>query len=81
MARYYNQRRILAPEYKPGASASHLYPMFNTVKLCLAPSDPIPGHRARPPPPLMLINNKEWFDVKDILDSRIFRCKLQYKVK
>ncbi|GLB40105.1 putative chromo (CHRromatin Organisation MOdifier) domain containing protein [Lyophyllum shimeji] len=124
MARYYDQRRIPAPEYKPGdcvyldasdietkhpskklshrylgpytverqvgplayklrlpRSMSHLHPVFNAVKLRLAPLDPIPGRRARPPPPPTLINNKEWFDVEDILDSRIFRRKLQYKVK
>ncbi|GLB45123.1 putative retrotransposable element tf2 155 kda protein type 1-like [Lyophyllum shimeji] len=60
---------------------SHLHPVFNAVKLRLAPPDPILGRRARPPPPPTLINNKEWFDVEDILDSRIFHRKLQYKVK
>ncbi|GLB36639.1 putative retrotransposable element tf2 155 kda protein type 1-like [Lyophyllum shimeji] len=122
MARYYDQRRIPAPEYKPGdrvyldasdiqttrpskklshrylgpytierqvgplayklrlpRSMSRLHPVFNTVKLRLAPPDPIPGRRARPPPPPTLID--KWFDVEDILDSRFFRCKLQYKVK
>ncbi|GLB45777.1 putative retrotransposable element tf2 155 kda protein type 1-like [Lyophyllum shimeji] len=29
----------------------------------------------------MLIDDEEWFDVEDILDSRFFRRKLQYKVK
>ncbi|GLB45866.1 putative retrotransposable element tf2 155 kda protein type 1-like [Lyophyllum shimeji] len=43
--------------------------------------DPIPGRRARPPPPPTLIDDEEWFDVEDILDSRFFRRKLQYKVK
>ncbi|GLB40094.1 putative chromo (CHRromatin Organisation MOdifier) domain containing protein [Lyophyllum shimeji] len=124
MARYYDQRRIPAPEYKPGnhvyldtsdiettrpskkllhcylgpytierqvgplayklclpRSMSHLHPVFNAVKLRLTPPDPISGHRACPPPPPMLINNEEWFDIEDILDSRIFRRKLQYKVK
>ncbi|GLB45808.1 putative retrotransposable element tf2 155 kda protein type 1-like [Lyophyllum shimeji] len=124
MARYYDQRRIPAPEYKPGnrvyldasdiqtmrpskklshrylgpytierqvgplayklrlpRSMSRLHPVFNTVKLRLAPPNPIPGRRARPPPPPTLIDNEEWFDVEDILDSRFFRRKLQYKVK
>ncbi|GLB45967.1 putative integrase core domain containing protein [Lyophyllum shimeji] len=124
MARYYDQRRIPAPEYKPGdrvyldasdiqtthpskklshrylgpytiecqvgslayklrlpRSMSHLHPVFNAVKLRLAPPDPIPGRRTRPPPPPTLIDNEEWFDVEDILDSRFFRRKLQYKVK
>ncbi|GLB45994.1 putative retrotransposable element tf2 155 kda protein type 1-like [Lyophyllum shimeji] len=124
MARYYDQRRIPAPEYKPGdrvyldasdiqttrpskklshrylgpytierqvgplayklrlpRSMSRLHPVFNAVKLRLAPPDPIPGRRARPPPPPTLIDDEEWFDVEDILDSRFFRRKLQYKVK
>ncbi|GLB43850.1 putative chromo (CHRromatin Organisation MOdifier) domain containing protein [Lyophyllum shimeji] len=124
MAQYYDQRRIPAPEYKPGdhvyldasdiqttrpskklshrylgpytierqvgplayklrlpRSMSRLHPVFNAVKLRLAPPDPIPGRRARPPPPPTLIDDEEWFDVEDILDSRFFRRKLQYKVK
>ncbi|GLB41135.1 putative retrotransposable element tf2 155 kda protein type 1-like [Lyophyllum shimeji] len=124
MARYYDQRRIPAPGYKPGdrvyldasdiqttrpskklshrylgpytierqvgplayklrlpRSMSRLHPVFNAVKLRLAPPDPIPGRRARPPPPPTLIDDEEWFDVEDILDSRFFRRKLQYKVK
>ncbi|GLB43872.1 putative retrotransposable element tf2 155 kda protein type 1-like [Lyophyllum shimeji] len=124
MAQYYDQRRIPAPEYKPGdrvyldasdiqttrpskklshrylgpytierqvgplayklrlpRSMNRLHPVFNAVKLRLAPPDPIAGRRARPPPPPTLIDDEEWFDVEDILDSRFFRRKLQYKVK
>ncbi|GLB43895.1 putative retrotransposable element tf2 155 kda protein type 1-like [Lyophyllum shimeji] len=124
MARYYDQCRIPAPEYKPGdrvyldtsdiqttrpskklshrylgpytierqvgplayklrlpCSMNRLHPVFNAVKLRLAPPDPIAGRRARPPPPPTLIDDEEWFDVEDILDSRFFRRKLQYKVK
>ncbi|GLB45948.1 putative retrotransposable element tf2 155 kda protein type 1-like [Lyophyllum shimeji] len=124
MARYYDQRRIPAPEYKPGdrvyldasdiqttrpskklshrylgpytierqvgplayklrlpRSMSRLHPVFNAVKLRLAPPDPIPGRRARPPPPPMLIDDEEWFDVRGHPGQRFFRRKLQYKVK
>ncbi|GLB40629.1 putative integrase core domain containing protein [Lyophyllum shimeji] len=38
----------------------------------------VQGSPLQPP---TLINNEEWFDVEDILDSRIFCRKLQYKVK
>ncbi|GLB40644.1 putative retrotransposable element tf2 155 kda protein type 1-like [Lyophyllum shimeji] len=62
-------------------SMSRLHPVFNAVKLRLAPPDPIPDRHARPPPSPTLINNEEWFDVEDILDSRFFHRKLQYKVK
>ncbi|GLB35244.1 putative integrase core domain containing protein [Lyophyllum shimeji] len=41
--------------------------------------DPWPP-RSSPPPPT-LIDDEEWFDVEDILDSRFFCRKLQYKVK
>ncbi|GLB36661.1 putative retrotransposable element tf2 155 kda protein type 1-like [Lyophyllum shimeji] len=71
----------LAYKLRLPRSMSCLHPVFNAVKLRLAPPDPIPGRRARPPPPPTLINNEEWFNVEDILDSRIFRRKLQYKVK
>ncbi|GLB39299.1 putative retrotransposable element tf2 155 kda protein type 1-like [Lyophyllum shimeji] len=71
----------LAYKLRLPRSMSRLHPVFNAVKLRLAPPDPIPGRRARPPPPPTLIDNEEWFDVEDILDSRFFRRKLQYKVK
>ncbi|GLB44059.1 putative chromo (CHRromatin Organisation MOdifier) domain containing protein [Lyophyllum shimeji] len=103
MARYYDQHRIPAPEYKPGdrvyldasdiqttrpsKKLSHRYLGPYTIERQVGPlasalpPDPIPGRHARPPPPPTLIDNEEWFDVEDILDSRFFRCKLQYKVK
>ncbi|GLB35706.1 putative retrotransposable element tf2 155 kda protein type 1-like [Lyophyllum shimeji] len=97
MARYYDQRRIPAPEYKPGdrvyldasdiqttrpsKKLSHRYLGPYTIEPPACSPDPIPGRRARPPPPPTLIDDEEWFDVEDILDSRFFRRKLQYKVK
>ena len=58
-----------------------LHPVFNVVKLFLAPDNPIPGRRPRPPPPPVLVNNKEQYEVEEILDSCLFRWKLQFKVK
>ena len=55
--------------------------MFNVVKLFPAPDDPIPGRRPRPPPPPVLVNDEEQYKVEEILDSRLFRRKLQFKVK
>ncbi|KAG6898523.1 hypothetical protein C0995_009407, partial [Termitomyces sp. Mi166 len=52
-----------------------------TVKLFPAPKDPIPGHRPNPPPPPVLINHKEEYEVEEILDSCLFQHKLQFKVK
>jgi hypothetical protein len=49
-----------------------LHPVFNVIKLTLAPSDPIPGRHAPLPPPLELIEGEEEYIVKEILDSRMF---------
>jgi hypothetical protein len=59
----------------------HLHPVFNVVKLTLAPPDPIPGRHAPPPPPPELIDGEEEYIVEEILDSRMFRWRLQYLVK
>jgi hypothetical protein len=63
------------------ASMKRLHPVFNVVKLTAAPMDPIPGrHRPQPPPP-ELVDGEEEYIVEDIIDSRMFRCRLQYLVK
>ena len=62
-------------------SMSRLHPVFNVVKLTLAPTDPIPGRRAKPPPPPELVDGEEEYVVEKILDSRLHRGKLQFKVK
>ena len=124
MARYYNQRRLPAPTYKPGdmvyldtsdisttrplRKLSHrrlgpfpverqvsqhayklrlpfpmrrLHPVFNVVKLTTAPADPIPGRHPTPPPPPEIIGGEEEYLVKEILDSKMFRRKLKFKIK
>lgn len=40
----------------------------------------IPGHIQEPPPPIEIDNEQEW-EVEDIIDSRLLRGKLQYRVK
>jgi len=58
-----------------------LHPVFNVVKLTAAPTDPITGrHRPQPPPP-ELIDGEEEYVVEEIIDSRMFRRRLQYLVK
>jgi hypothetical protein len=59
----------------------HLHPVFNMIKLTLAPLDPIPSRHVPPPPPPELIDGEEEYIVKKILDSRMFRRCLQYLVK
>ena len=60
---------------------SQLHPVFNVVKLTLALADPIPERQAPPLPPLELVNGEEKYVVEKVLNSRMFRRKLQYLVK
>jgi len=124
MARYYNQRRSAAPEYKPGdkvyldasdihttrpskklshkrlgpflverkvgngayrlrlpLSMKRFHPVFNVVKLTLAPADPIPGRHPPPPPPPEIIDGEPEWVVEEILDSKLINRKLRYLIK
>src|SRR5271168_2577426 len=62
-------------------SMSRLHPVFNVVKLLLAPPDPIPGRRPAPLPPPEVINGEEEWIVENILDSKMMNRKLRYLVK
>jgi hypothetical protein len=59
---------------------SHLHPVFQVVKLLLAPRDPIPGRRTAAVLEPELIDREEHYKVEEILDSRLFSNKLQYLV-
>jgi len=61
-------------------SMSRLHPVFNVVKLSLAPPDPIPGWRTSPPPLLEIVDGKEEWVVEEILDSWMVNRKLCYLV-
>jgi len=54
--------------------------VFPVSLLHLAADDPFPGQRHQPPPPIIVDNEEEW-EVEEILDSRHIRRKLQYLVK
>jgi len=58
-----------------------LHPVFNVVKLSLAPEDPFPGRKLPPPPPPELVEGEEEWEVEEILDSRLLRKKLKFLVK
>src|SRR6266568_8810983 len=62
-------------------SMSCLHPVFNIVKLTLAPADPILGRCRNPPPSLELIDSEEEYVVEKVLNSRMFRRGLQYLIK
>ena len=58
-----------------------LHLVFNVIKLTPAPVDPIPGRVSEPPTPPELIEGKPEYEVDYVLDSRLFHCKLQYKIQ
>ena len=58
-----------------------LHPVFNVVKLTLAPDDPIAGRKTEGhPPPIVIDGEPEW-EVEKILDSRWHRRRFQYLIK
>jgi hypothetical protein len=58
-----------------------LHPVFPVVKLTHAQEDPIVGRRPKPPPPPVLVEGEEEWEVEELLDSRMFRGRLEYLVK
>ena len=46
-----------------------LYPVFNVVKLTLAPEDPITGRRMEDHPLSIVIDGEAEWEVEEILDS------------
>jgi len=47
-----------------------LHPVFNVVKLSAAPEDPILGRTLQAPPPPIVVDREEEWEVEEILDSR-----------
>ena len=60
---------------------SRLHPVFNVVKLTLAPEDPIHGRHPLPPPLPEIVDREEEWVVEEILDSKVINQKLRYLVK
>ena len=57
-----------------------IHPVFNVVKLRVAPEDPIDGRHANLPPAPEIIDGEPEYEVEKILDSRIYYRKLQFLV-
>ena len=59
---------------------SCLHPVFPVVKLMAAPPDLIPGHQSYPPPDLVLVDGEEEYEVEVVINSCMFRGRLQYLI-
>lgn len=57
-----------------------IHPVFHVSILERVAEDPIPGQVVVPPPPVVIEGQEEW-EVEQILDSRLFRRRPQYLVK
>jgi len=58
-----------------------LHPVFNVVKLTLAPDDLITGRKMEDhPPPIVIDREVEW-EVEEILDSHWHQRRFQYLIK
>ena len=57
-----------------------IHNIFSSDKLQLSANDPLPGQIVEPPEPIVIGDNQEW-EVEKILNSWLYRKKLQYQVK
>ena len=80
---YAIDRQVNANAYclKLPKSMRRLHPVFNVVKLSLAPQDPFPTRKPPPPPAPELVDGEEEWEVEEVLDSRLLRGKLKFLVK
>jgi len=58
-----------------------LHPVFNVMKLSAAPEDPILGRKLQAPPPPIVVDREEEWEVEEILDSRWHWRRFQFLVK
>jgi len=58
-----------------------LYPVFNVVKLTLAPDDLITGRTTEDHPLPIVIDGEVKWEVEEILDSRWHQRRFQYLIK
>jgi hypothetical protein len=62
-------------------SMSRIHPVFHVVKLMPVPTNPITGRRTKPPPSPEIVGGEERYEVKEVIDSRFYRRRLQYLVR
>jgi len=58
----------------------NIHPVFHANLLRLHPPESLPGQTQEPPPPVV-VDNQEEYEVDEVLDSRLWHGKLKYKVK
>jgi len=75
------QVRLLAYRLKLPHRMRQLHPVFNVVKLSTAPEDPILGRKPQAPPPPIVVDGEEEWEVEEILDSRWHWRRFQFLVK
>ena len=57
---------------------SQIHPVFHIVKLMPVPAAPIVGRHAKPLPPPKIADSKTHYEVEEVINSRLWRGKLQY---
>jgi hypothetical protein len=57
-----------------------LHDVYHTSLLRLDENDPLPGQIQEPTPPIQVDGQNEW-EIEDILDSRYYYARCQYRVK
>jgi len=58
-----------------------LHPVFKVVKLSAALEDPILGKKLQAPPPPIVVDREEEWEVKEILNSCWYQRRFQFLVK
>jgi hypothetical protein len=61
-------------------NGSTIHDVFAPDVLSKDPNNPLPGQQPPEPPPNIIEGKKEW-EVQQILESRLFKRQLQYRVK